>query len=478
MKAVAFSLVALFAAALTAPTIALAAAPTFGAPTVSADLGQPMTFSSTIDGGDIAAVDVLIHLTGNPTAIVLEADTQINDVYEAQNNLDIGDSALCACLAEGQSQPNTKFDFQFRVHGSDGSIMTGPVAHGVVQDTRFQWQTLSSGQAIVHWYQGDTAFAQKAADAANLGIQNASQLLGVTLDQPADVFVYATQDALLQAVSPDRENIAGEAFPHLDTLYVYIDPNDASSFPDTVIKHELTHLVLHRATDNPYHDVPHWLDEGVAVYLSEGYSDYWKGIVSPAVASNSLIPLAGLTSEFPSVESEFNLAYGEAVAAVDYFIRTYGDQTFWNLVKSYANGVSDDDAFTAATGSDFAAFDKAWFESLGLEPQNPVGPQPGAAGPVPSDWMAGAGAAPATIGPPVTPAAPAPSSGIGERETARPGGTPGPDTGAPSAANGGAGQSDFTGIVLLITLVIVLILVTLLIGVFLRNRTTGPPGPY
>ena len=41
-------------------------------------------------------------------------------------------------------------------------------------------------------------------------------------------------------------------------------------------------------------------------------------------------------------------------------------ETLWDLVGSYAEGLSDDDAFIAATGADVAAFNAAWFESLGL----------------------------------------------------------------------------------------------------------------
>ena len=29
---------------------------------------------------------------------------------------------------------------------------------------------------------------------------------------------------------------------------------------------------MNEATENPYHGVPRWIDEGVAVYLSEGYN--------------------------------------------------------------------------------------------------------------------------------------------------------------------------------------------------------------
>ena len=40
-----------------------------------------------------------------------------------------------------------------------------------------------------------------------------------------------------------------------------------------MVAHELTHLVFNENTDNPYHEPPRWLNEGIAVYLSEGYSD-------------------------------------------------------------------------------------------------------------------------------------------------------------------------------------------------------------
>ena len=467
-------LASVFVAALLAPAAVLAAAPSFGTPSVTAELGQPLSFTSTIDGGDIAKVDVIVHLQGNPTSIVVSAGTQINSTYQAQADIDIASSAVCACLANGTTAPNTHFDYQFRVTASDGSTSLGPVAQGVFEDKRFDWQTLTKDQVIVHWYVGDQPFANAAADAANQAIDNASQLLGVTLDKPVDLFVYNTEEDMRSAISPDRENVAGEAHPEIATMYVWIPGNQGANIDSTtvtLIKHELTHVVFHRAVDNPYHGVPRWLDEGTAVYLSEGYNDYWKSFVNGAVSSRTLIPLDGLSGLFPSVKEEFYLAYGEAVAAVDFFIRTYGDQTFWSLVKSYANGVSDDDAFKAATGSDVAAFNAAWFASLGLQVPSAAGPQPGAPGPVPTDWLA-AGGAPPTLAPEVTPApgqTPRPSL-TGARETARPVTTPVP------ASPGSNRSTDVTGTLLVVGIVVALVVGTLAVGVALRGRQPGPPG--
>ncbi len=376
-------------------------------------------FTSTIDGSDIASVDVIIHQLGKPTSIVVSSGIQINNIYQAQANIDISSSAGCACLAQGQSAPNTHFDYQFRVTNSDGGTSFGPVAQSVVEDTRFEWQTLTKGDVVIHWYSGDQAFANSAADSANAAIDKASQALGVTIDQPFDMFVYDTEEAMRSAVNPGRENVQAEAHPDIDTIFAWLPSNQpADPYNQTVIAHELTHLVFHHAVDNPYHGVPRWLDEGVAVYESEGYTTQWQSYVNVAVGNKALIPLDGLAGLFPSVTSEFYLAYGESVAAVDYFVRTYGEPKLWELVNSYAAGVSDDEAFTAATGSDVAAFNAAWFSSYNLTPPAPAGPQQGAPGPVPSDWTS-TGGAPATLSPQTGPTETPPPSGA-PRETARP----------------------------------------------------------
>jgi hypothetical protein len=163
---------------------------------------------------------------------------------------------------------------------------------------------------------------------------------------------------------------------------------------EVTIAHELTHLVFNENTENSYHQPPRWLNEGIATYLSEGYGSNYSSVVNAAAASDTLIPLEGISAQFPSPFDEFFLAYGEAVAAVDYFVNTYSDETLWDLVRSYSDGVSDDAAFTAATGADMAAFNSAWTASLSSDVQEPVGPAPAPPGPVPSAWSGGQQPAP------------------------------------------------------------------------------------
>ena len=339
-----------------------------------------------------------------------------------------------------------------------------------VTDDRFQWQTLEQDLVRVHWYEGDQAFAQAAADVANKAIDDAAALLGTTLPQPVDLFVYATQQALLDAVSPGRENIAGEAHSDIGTMFVWLSPDQAPSESAITVAHELTHLVFNETTINPYHAPPRWLNEGIAVYLSEGNSDQFRGAVGAAAQSDSLIPLQGLAGFFPSQYDQFFLAYGESVSGVDYFVRTYSDQTLWDLVRSYAQGLSDDEAFTAATGSDMEAFNAAWMASLNETVPEPLGPQPAPAGPVPSAWT---GQAPSSPG---SPGASAPASSAGPGVTTAPGRTTAPSSPAP----GQPSTVDASGGVLLglgAGLLVILAIVGVVFVVNRNNRNRQPPPP-
>lgn len=448
------------------PLGARAAEPTFGQPTARAVLGEPITISSPISGDDIAAVDVLVTLDETETSVVLEASPgEESGTWTAQHEIDISSAAFCACVYEGPSPPNTSFDFQFRVTASDGTVSLGPVGSATVEDDRFEWQTFEQDLVRVHWYEGDQAFAESAARVANEAIDRAADLLGTTLPEPVDLFVYDTQQALLEAVSPNRENIAGQAHSSIDTMFVWISSNQDPAIAEEVVRHELTHLVFNEATQNDYHAPPLWLNEGVAVYLSSGYTAYWRAPVDVAVASRTLIPLSGLRGLFPSTDNGFYLGYGEAVAAVDFFVRTHGEPKLWELVQSYSEGLSDEEAFTRATGADLDAFSAAWFESLGLEPPEPAGPQPGPPGREPAEW--GGGAPGPTPGPGATP-----------QPTLAPGATPRPTQDPAGPGGPTAGPSDLTGALLIVGLLVVIVVGGAVVFVVARQyRAQQPPGP-
>jgi hypothetical protein len=358
---------------------------TFDAPSGSGTLSTPLVFRTAFRSDEVPdRVELLSRTKGSDIDVARTAQVTPQD-----------DGSYVAELVQaGFTAANTSIDFRFRVTTPSG-VDTGPTASVTVADDRFEWRTKSDDTVTVHWYEGDDAFAERALRVGQDAIDQAASLLGVTQVDPVDFFIYATEEALRGALGPGaREHVGGQANPAIRTLVGRIGPSEVeSTWIDTLVTHELTHMVFADATSNPYHQPPRWLNEGLAVYLSEGYGIGDRSQVADAAGSGSLIPLAGLVGLFPTTYERFSLAYAESVAAVSFFIDTYGKDKLVQLITSYRDGVTDDDAFLAATGSDFAAFDAAWIEAQGAAHPEPYGPLPAPAGPLPADWMEPIGAA-------------------------------------------------------------------------------------
>jgi hypothetical protein len=379
------------------PAVAASPIATFGPPSGSFVFGTSITFSDTITLTSAPKrVELLLSQPGSigPTAVEVAnpgpGQHTVSDVVK---------------IADGHVFPNTQFTAQWRVTATDGSQELGSSMNLTYLDTRYKWQTKNGPIVHVHWYEGDASFGARALAIGEQGIANASALLGVTETQPVDFYIYADQQPFYDALGPGtRENVGGEAVAQIRTLFALITPDEVNaSWVSTVIPHELTHLVFNTAIDNPYHAPPRWLNEGLAVYLSEGYTPSWQSTVSDAVDAGGIIPLDGLVGQFPTTADQFQLAYGESVAAVDFMIRTYGKPALVKLIRSYAGGVSDDEAFKAALGVDTAGFNAAWLRELGVPAPKAYGPQPAPPGPLPPGWTGAAGSS-------APPAAPGSSS--------------------------------------------------------------------
>ena len=350
----------------------------FGTPLATGGFGEPVRFSTAFESGSRPLrVELLTSLPGEDTRRVTIAAVERTgpDRWQA------------AVFQGGHIIPNTTFEYRFRVITDDGSTL-GPQASHRVDDDRFEWQILEGDQVNVWWHDGGQDFAQRALDIAEEAIDEAAALLGVDDIEPIDFIIYSDSRAFRQAMGPaTRENVGGQAHPDIRTLFGLIEPRQiGSDWVEELVVHELSHLVFDEAVRNPYAYPPRWLNEGLAVYVSTGYTSGDQAQVRGAAGSGNIIPLDGLGGQFPTRPGRFGLAYAESVSAVDFFVETYGEDRLVQLITSFADGIGLDAAFVAATGSAFGVFDDAWLASLGAERPEPLGPQPAPPGNVPDAW--------------------------------------------------------------------------------------------
>lgn len=433
--------------------VAAAGPATFGKASAESTFGQGITFQQPIIADrPIGRVELLLTIADaiGPTIIALP-DRPALGATTLTHTLDTSGNAYMV--------PNTPVVARWRLFAADDptAVTLSPPLRIVYADDRFDWRTASSDLVRVHWYQGDAAFGAKALALGEKAVRDTSELLGVTETKPVDFFVYPDVDTFYDAIGPGaHENVAGSAYAHIRTLLGLIPPRQIDDPLVAVrIPHEFIHLVFDTASSNPYHRPPRWLNEGLAVYRSQGYDASDRADVRAAARTGSLIPLDGLTGQFPNGQ-DFFLAYAESASAVEFMVRTYDSDALVRLIRSYAEGRTDDEAFRDALGLDMTEFGNAWFADVQATPKTRFGPQPAPLGPIPAAWdrdPAGAGAS-------AVPSSPREVPGPSAAELPTP--VPAPP-GTPVGPTGSTGD-------VLVAVVVVVTLIALMAGLALRGR--------
>lgn len=369
--------------------VALAASVTFGTPTATSkfgqgiDFNQPYTTSATVTRAEIS-IDYPGAVGPSVTEVELVGGGQLH--YRLSTST-------------GGLMPNETLVARWQLTLSDGSIQTGPDVSVTYSDDRFSWKTTTNGLIRMHWYQFSASQGKDFAAIGAKGLAKAVSYIGFDETAPIDVFVYPDQQDFMESLGPGTtENVGGLANEGARTCYALIEPSYVA-FGDSVIPHELAHVVFRDATRNPYSSPPHWLNEGMATYLADGYDSSNRALVRNAIADGTLMPLKAIPGDFPASRDRFALAYAEAVSAVSFFVDKYGKPAMNKLMQTYGTGSSDDEAFQAAIGMDLDAFDEIWLTSLGVTSTPTYGPLPAPTGPLPSDWV-GSGASPGPTGTP------------------------------------------------------------------------------
>ena len=360
-------------ALLIAPGVATGATVAFGTPSAKSTFGKSIVFTQPYSGSGIAEAQIVIELPGDIGPSVSALQNQ-------------GSTALTYTLdtSAGDLAPFQPMTAHFQAVFADGTVQAGPDIHVTYADDRFIWKAKSGKLVTIHWFQGTDAYAQQLLAYGEQGFAKSAAFLDINETKPVDFYIYPSQSAFQGGLSVP-ETIGGQTQPSYRTCFALVAPNDLG-YGSTVVPHELTHIVFSDITDNPYHSPPRWLNEGLAVYLSEGYGSSDRQLVSRAVKDGSLVPLPALAGYFALDQARIYLSYAESVSAVDLMVRKYGKSAVQKLVKAYGNGATDDEAFKAAFGIDTAEFNKAWLADNSVAASATYGPRPAPTGPIPPGW--------------------------------------------------------------------------------------------
>ncbi len=332
---------------------------------------------------------LLYRVTGLPATARGDAQFEPGKVVEATFTIDQRRDYL---------PPGSEISYWWRITNEAGDTLKTEPQTYFYMDDRHTWHTLSNERLTLYWYQGDRDFGEALFRQANHTLDQIENEAGVRVKHPIRIFIYGSHRDLLEAVEVGaHEWTGGQAFTEHGVVVINVSPNDLD-FGLIAVPHELTHIVIDQATDNPYSDIPRWLDEGLAVYMSGELDSPFRGyrrLVATSAKQNRLMTLQTLSSSFPADPELANQAYAQSGLVVEFIIQNYGKEAMAKLLSIFAQGALYDDALREALGVDTWELDNAWRKSIGAPPLE----RPGTVGQTPDSRQTAAPASSPTLVP-------------------------------------------------------------------------------
>jgi hypothetical protein len=183
------------------------------------------------------------------------------------------------------------------------------------------------------------------------------------LEDLVKIYVYADSNDLQGSMIFPQEWTGGVAFTRYGIVAIGIAPGDLD-WGSRAIAHELTHLVIHQVTFNPYGGLPTWLDEGLAMKSEGKLGAIFVSILHKAYEENNLISVQSLASPFSAYAEDATLAYAQSYSIADYLISEYGRGKMFELLNTFRQGSGYDEALMKVYGFDMDGLDTLWRESL------------------------------------------------------------------------------------------------------------------
>jgi hypothetical protein len=287
-------------------------------------------------------------------------------------------------LERGQFAPGTELRIWWRLLDASGVTFDTPVQVIQYTDDAQDWQVLAGDAVDIYYYDTRQSRAAGWLDAAETALAQIETEIGLPANGDVNIYVYRDETDMSAAVASRSDDYDAR----VTTLGVAVDEDTlillgSQQDLEATMAHELSHIVVGMATENPYAGLPRWLDEGLAM-VAEGDLPQGNALaLQLGIANDELLSVRSMTS-YSGQADQVDLYYGECHSVVSYLIDAYGREQMTALLSVFAEGTSQNDALKQVYGLNVEELDTVWRESLGLErrSQTPLGPDDAGISPI------------------------------------------------------------------------------------------------
>jgi hypothetical protein len=337
----------------------------FGDTTADSTYGDEIRLEVELIGGEPERLELLVRTPGDESASVFPV------VPSGGTATYVWNTSVAYVV------PNTLVTYQWRAIDGDEVTVSEEGTHRYEDDRAgLDWQRAQLGEATVHWYGGAEAVATRFGELTAQGVARAEELLGTELAGPVDVFVYDTREEFFGALGPGaREWTGAAAYSELRTIFMWLG-GGSQSYLEVAMLHEVTHIVFHDATDNPFHEPARWLNEGIATWSETSSDQGERAIVELEAAGGGLFAFEAITEQFPIGERGGRLSYAQGTTMVDLIVERHGEEALAAIAAAYRDGASDAEALEAGTGVDADELYRSFYAEFGADAPQPVTVEP------------------------------------------------------------------------------------------------------
>jgi hypothetical protein len=266
-------------------------------------------------------------------------------------------------IKTGGLPPESYVEYWWTIRDDDNNELVTDTVTVTFFDERYSWQSLTEGKVTVYWYKGEESFAEELMLTAQESLVRLTEDTGAYLSKPVKIYIYANSDDLQGAMIYPQEWAGGVAYSQFGIIAIGIAPGNLT-WGLNAITHELTHLVIHQMTYNPYNWLPVWLDEGLAMYNQESIDSVFIYYLEKALRDNTLLSVRSLSSPFSADPEISYLSYAQSYSLVEYLISTYGQNKMLELLNTFKEGSGYDEALIKVYGFDMDDLNDLWFDYI------------------------------------------------------------------------------------------------------------------
>jgi len=334
----------------------------------SAQFPTSIGFSLAAESSD-DIIDIRLHYTVEREAFA-EVTSEVYIEFDPGTSVDVSWSLDLRRV--GGLPLGTVVDYWWTVADAGGNQVATAPAQIRLDDNHYDWHSITEGDITIYWYEGDESFAQELMTTAQAALERLAEDTGAHLKEAVGLYIYASTQDLQGSMIFPQEWTGGVAFTRYGAIAIGVAPDNLEWGKRAVI-HELTHLVTHQMTFNPYGGLPTWLNEGLSMHAEGELEVIYQVYLIQAVAQGSLISVRSLASPFSAFPEQSYLSYAQSYSIVEFLIDEYGQESMLELLNTFQQGSSYDGALLRVYGFDMDGLNARWRDSLATPaPAEPI----------------------------------------------------------------------------------------------------------